>query len=107
MANDQAPESFFNVNHALLTAIAARRLIEFTYLGRRRTAEPHDYGILNGARKVLVYQIRGGRSPIPGWRLMEVNAIADLVVLGKTFPGSRGASHRHHYHWDNLFARVE
>jgi hypothetical protein len=28
------------------------------------------------------------------------------VVLEKTFRGSRGMSHRHHYEWDEVFALV-
>ena len=88
-------------------AIAHKRLLECTYDTRSRTAEPHDYGLLNGVAKLLVYQIRGGRSPVPGWRLLEVSKIEQLLVLEKTFRGSRKQAHQHHYEWDTLFARVE
>jgi hypothetical protein len=91
----------------LRSAIAGKRLLQCTYDTRSRIAEPHDYGLLHGVAKLLVYQIRGGRSPVPGWRLLEVSKIEELVVLEQTFRGSRRQAHQHHYQWDTLFARVE
>ena len=91
----------------LRSAIAGRRLLQCTYDTRSRIAEPHAYGLLHGVAKLLVFQIRGGRSPVPGWRLLEVSKIEELVVLEQTFRGSRGEAHQHHYEWDTLFARVE
>ena len=41
-----------------------------------------------------------------GWRLLEISKIEALVVLDDTFSGSRGNSHRDHYQWDVLYARV-
>ena len=38
-------------------AIAQRRLLGLEYNGRLRIAEPHDYGAMNGAGKLLVYQL--------------------------------------------------
>ena len=37
-------------------AIANRRLIRFTYESVVRVAEPHDYGLRDGAPRVLAYQ---------------------------------------------------
>lgn len=88
-------------------AIARKRLVHCTYDTRSRIVEPHDYGLLHGVAKLLVYQLRGGRSPVPAWRLFDVSKIQDLTVLEKTFRGSRGQAHQHHYQWDTLFARVE
>jgi hypothetical protein len=87
-------------------AIANKRLLKCTYDTRSRVAEPHDYGLLHGVAKLLAYQIRGGRPPVPGWRLLEVSKIEELVVLEQTFRGSRGQAHQRHYPWDTLYARV-
>ena len=94
------------VDHQLRRAIAERRLIEFTYQAIPRVAEPHDYGVQQGAVRLLVYQIRS----VPfsrGWRLLDVAKIERLAVLDQTFAGSRGERHTHHYQWDALFARAE
>jgi hypothetical protein len=87
-------------------AISNARLIQFFYRGVQRLAEPHDYGVLNNVARLLVYQRRSARSPIPGWRLLDVSKIDRLVVLEETFHGSRSASHRHHTRWDEVFVRV-
>src|SRR5262245_58247383 len=58
-------------------AIANRRLVELRYKGYARVVEPHDYGVQNGAERLLVFQRRGparaGQDPI-GWRLLETGA---------------------------------
>ena len=43
----------------LRRAIGSKRLIRVTYKSRTRVAEPHDYGLLNGTVKLLVYQVSG------------------------------------------------
>src|SRR5262245_10689186 len=88
-----------NLDRDIRRAIADKRLVEVTYSGVRRVAEPHDYGILNGTPKLLAYQLRGGRSPAPAWRLFEFGKIEALRVLDQTFSGSRGAAHREHQQW--------
>jgi hypothetical protein len=94
------------VDHQLRRAIAEKRLIAFTYQSTPRVAEPHDYGVLKGRVRLLVFQIRS--TPFSrGWRLLDVVDMQQLDVLDQTFAGSRGDRHRHHYHWDTLFARVE
>ncbi len=87
-------------------AISNARLIQFFYKGVQRVAEPHDYGVHNAIARLLVYQRRSARSPVPGWRLLDVSKIDRLVVLEETFHGSRGASHRQHTLWDEVFVRV-
>ena len=82
-------------------------MVQFTYTGRVRVAEPHDYGMRGGVERLLVYQTHGGRPSVPGWRLLDVNKIGDLLVLDRTFKGSRGTSYHNHYQWDDLFARVD
>jgi hypothetical protein len=98
------------LDHRLRFAIANKRLIQFTYHGKLRVAEPHDYGIQKGTTRLLVYQRRAAGSPpgksVRGWRLLEVEQIAGCEVLDELFAGSRGDSHQDHYGWDVLFARV-
>jgi hypothetical protein len=87
----------------LRNAIATRHLVEFTYNGKRRVAEPHDYGIYQEKPRLLVYQLEGST---PGWKLLDVAKITHCSVSKTTFPGSRGASHQRHLAWDVVFARV-
>ena len=92
-------------------AIKHKRLIGVEYNSRLRVAEPHDFGAMNGAAKLLVYQLgadgaASGGSAI-GWRLLDVAKIGVCKVLEQTFAGSRGDSHSQHLRWDAVFARVE
>ena len=75
-----------------------------------RVVEPHDYGVLHGHERLLVYQRRGPARPghpRVGWRLLDPARIDALVVLGDGFEGSRGQSHSAHHEWDRLYARVK
>ena len=99
------------IDGELRFAIANNRLIEFSYHGVRRVAEPHDYGMQNGTAKLLVYQrtsTGGGASgrTVRGWRLLEVGKMMEFSILDATFPGSRGEAHHRHYSWQVVFARV-
>lgn len=101
-----------SMDEQLRFAIANARLIEFSYHGVRRVAEPHDYGIQKGTAKLLVYQRISasdsgarGRS-VQGWRLLEVVKITECSVLDATFPGSRGDARQRHHSWDVVYARV-
>jgi hypothetical protein len=100
-----------SVDEQLRFAIANKRLIQLFYLGRRRVAEPHDYGILHGTMKLLVYQREtfdggGSRHRDRGWRLFEVSKITECSVLDTGFRGSRIEGHQRHYSWDVVYARV-
>lgn len=99
-----------DLDEKLRFAIANKRLVQFTYQGALRVAEPHDYGVLKGATRLFVYQLRGASTTrgkgVVGWKLLFVSKIAECVVLEESFPGSRGASHHRHYEWDVLYARV-
>jgi hypothetical protein len=97
----------YDLDRQLKLAITRRHLIQFRYAAATRIAEPHDYGLLQGAPRLLVYQLRGERPGPPGWRLLDLAKIERLVILPQTFKGSRGAAHRDHYRWDELFARVD
>ncbi len=99
-----------SVDKQLRFAIAQKRLIQVSYGGRLRIAEPYDYGIKNGSPKLLVYQVgeagSGQKKGVKGWRLLEVSRIDACIVSEDTFPGSRGESSRGHLTWDELFVRV-
>jgi hypothetical protein len=91
-------------------AIANKRMIRFTYEGAERIAEPHDYGVRDGAAKVLAFQRRkAGRTDrnVRGWRWLELPKIENCSVLEATFSGTREAADQDHHHWDVLYARVD
>lgn len=43
----------------LRTAIAGERLVSFVLDGRLRIAEPDDYGVIAGVRRLFFYQVGG------------------------------------------------
>ncbi|MGC4081971.1 MAG: hypothetical protein QM736_07655 [Vicinamibacterales bacterium] len=99
-------------NHSLdqriRRAIADKRLLEIRYKGAMRLAEPHDYGVIDGTERLLIFQLRGpdsGKGAI-GWRLLDVAKIESCVATDRAFAGSRGHSHQQHYEWQTLYARV-
>lgn len=83
-------------------AILGRRLIDVTYNGRPRRAEPHDYGRLNGVDRLLIYQ-----PDVKGWRMLDVPKIEELVVRDEEFHGSRRDDYQSHHRWDVVYLRVE
>jgi hypothetical protein len=97
-----------DVDALLRMAIKHRRLIRFVYHNKERIVEPHDYGILNGARKLFGYQVAGSSSSgkLPNWRLLDTNLISNLQLLDRTFPGGRSTPSGRHHKWDRLFIRV-
>jgi len=96
-----------SLNLRIRRAIAEQRLLELRYKGAVRLAEPHDYGVLDGTERLLVFQLQGpdsGKGAI-GWRLLDVVKIESCAVTDQTFAGGRGESHQH-YKWEPLYARV-
>lgn len=89
-------------------AIASHDIIEFTYHGYYRIAEPHIYGIHNGKRQILVYQIGGLTSSgkIPDWRRINLDEIEGIRVTGQKFSGPRLDSSQHS-DWDTIIAVVK
>ena len=89
-------------------AIGERRLVRFSYHGRLRIAEPHDYGTRGGAEQLLVYQVAGesrsGR--LPSWRRVAIAEMSGLTLLERTFAGGREVPSGAHSRWDELFLRV-
>jgi hypothetical protein len=89
-------------------AVAEKRLLEIRYKRGVRLAEPHDYGVIDGTARLLIFQLHGpdsGEGAV-GWRLLDVVRIESCVVTEQTFAGSRGQSHQQHYQWETLYARV-
>jgi hypothetical protein len=96
------------VDELLCRAIAERRLIAFSYDGHPRVAEPHDFGVIDGEKKLLCYQVGGAsRSGRPlGWRWAAVARISGLRLLDDHFPGPRPTPSGRHQRWDVLYASV-
>ena len=110
MAVENIAGPLSSLDYRIRYAIAHRRLVELTYQGRSRLAEPHDYGAQRGIDRLLAYQRQGparpGMSP-QGWRLFDVAKFEAFVVLDETFAGSRADHHDNHHAWDPLYARVK
>ena len=92
----------------LIDAIARRRLIEFDYRGYHRIAEPHVYGRLNDADRMLVFQIGGTSSSggLPEWRLVDLSGVSNLLVLDDEFAGPRAYQSGPHRRWSIRYAVV-
>ena len=91
-------------------AIANKEVIEFTYQGYPRVAEPHVYGIKAGKRKILVYQIGGLTSSgkIPDWRLVNIDEISGLrVIKDQKFAGPREYHEANYKDWDTVIASAK
>ena len=97
-----------SVDETIRRAIAEKRLLELVYKRAIRLAEPHDYGVIGGTRRLLVFQLQGpdsGKGAV-GWRLLDVVQIESCVATDRTFAGSRGRAYQQHYEWEMLYARV-
>jgi hypothetical protein len=83
-------------------------LVSFVLDGRLRVAEPHDYGVIAGVRRLFFYQVGGeSRSSGPmGWRWGELSRISAMKLLDDTFAGSRPAPSGRHQRWDAIIASV-
>ena len=106
-----APDAADTIAGRIRFAIAHKRLVEIRYRGSPRVVEPHDYGVMKGVERLLVYQLRGpvrasNRSAI-GWRLLDVPKIEGCAVLDVPFSGSRSQPEQHHQVWDVVYARVK
>lgn len=97
-----------SLDQCIRRAIDRKRLLEIRYKRAVRLAEPHDYGVIDGTERLLIFQRRGpdsGKGAV-GWRLLDVGKIESCVVTDQAFAGSRGHSHQQHYQWETLYARV-
>ncbi|WP_323909637.1 WYL domain-containing protein [Aeromonas caviae] len=93
----------------IIQAINKKKLIEFTYQGRPRTAEPHVLGITNGIKQVLCYQTGGhsSRGNLPDWRRFDLHQIVGLRIVDATFPGKRAYPSGRHSSFDRRIAIVQ
>ena len=104
------PTHEHTLDSQLRFAIANKRLIRFTYESAARVAEPHDYGVRDGAPKLLAFQRQkaGRKDPqVRGWRWLDISKIQDCIVLADAFAGTRETADQQHHHWDVLYARVD
>jgi hypothetical protein len=93
---------------AIRAAIENKELVEFTYRGFQRIAEPHVYGVHKGKKQLLVYQVGGNTSSgrIPDWRRVALDDISNFRVLaGNKFSGPRPVPETHE--WDTVIAAVK
>ncbi|MEO9295624.1 MAG: hypothetical protein ABI347_08505 [Nitrososphaera sp.] len=93
---------------AIRAAIENKELVEFTYKGFQRVAEPHVYGIHKGKRQLLVYQVGGNTSSgsIPDWRRVILDDISNFKALaGTRFSGPRPMPET--YEWDTVITAVK
>jgi len=97
------------VDGILRRAIAERRLIRFWLAGHERIAEPHDYGIKNGAVHILVFQVGGtsGSGSLPDWRWVRLAHATGFELLDQRFAGGREIPSGRHAAWEQLFLRVD
>ena len=98
------------VNTSIIrSAIANKQVIEFSYKGYLRIAEPHIYGMKNEKRQLLVYQIGGGTSSggIPDWRRLDINDITGFKVTGETFTPRPEIKSGDVGEWDVIIASAE
>ena len=96
------------MDQILKSAIANKQLVEFSYSGHQRIAEPHVLGINGGALQFLGYQVGGSSSSggIPEWRRFDLNKMSNLAILQRTFPGKRPFPSGKHSSWDQQLAIV-
>jgi hypothetical protein len=89
-------------------AIADKKLVEFSYSGHPRVAEPHVLGISGGVLQLLVYQVGGTSSSggIPEWRRFDLSKMSGLSMLAQSFPGKRPFPSGKHSAWDRQIAVV-
>jgi hypothetical protein len=89
------PEASLEQQLEICTAISSRYIIEFSYHGTLRVAEPYCLGIVMVSRadneSLLCYQI-GGYSDFgdpEGWKLYRVSEMGDIEITRRQFPGQR------------------
>ncbi len=71
------------MNAAIVTALAERRRLAFTYNGRRRIVEPQCYGVgARGTELLRGHQRVGGAQQEP---LFDVAKMEDVTVLPEHF----------------------
>ena len=84
-------------------------MLQFSYDGKIRVAEPHVLGMSNGIVQLLTFQTGGFSSSggLPDWRRFDVNNIHMLSILPQTFQGQRRPPAGRHSHWDLVYLIVQ
>jgi len=103
-----APALPQDLERKLCDAIADRHIVTFVLEGHARLAEPHDYGVIGGRKRLFFYQVGGSsRSARPfGWRWAELTKISDFQVTADRFAGPRAVPSDRHVKWDQVIASV-
>jgi hypothetical protein len=101
-------EHLSDTEWAICEAIWDRRIIRFTLHGHPRIAEPHDFGIIDGRRRLFFHQVGGtSRSrPMIGWRWADPPSMEALELTERRFPGPRPTLSKRHHRWERLIATV-
>ena len=74
--------------NVICDAIRNRRVVQFTYERRVRSAEPHLLGYdADGDLTLSAWQLSGGSGV--GWRDFHVSKLSALSITGTTFQGPR------------------
>ncbi len=96
------------MDETLKSAIANKQLVEFTYSGHQRIAEPHVLGISGSSLQFLGYQVGGSSSSggLPEWRRFDLNKMSGLKARQESFPGKRPTPSGKHGAWDRVLAIV-
>ncbi|AIF84193.1 hypothetical protein NTE_02139 [Candidatus Nitrososphaera evergladensis SR1] len=99
---------YHSIDEIIRAAIVSKNIIEFSYHNHDRIAEPHVYGIHNGRKQLLVYQIGGQSSSgnIPGWRRVNVDEMTSARITTQTFAGPRHYPSGQHGSFDEILAVV-
>lgn len=80
------------MRNIIINAIKNRQLLEFSYNGHLRIAEPHTFGVFSNGNEILVtYQVDGtsDSGKVPDWRPFTFSKIQNLQILNNTFSGAR------------------
>lgn len=89
------------MNSVICDAIRIRTVVQFTYSGSSRTAEPHCHGFSKAGHEVLrAYQTGGtSRSGVSvGWKLFEVRKMSGIRSTGQRFSTNRAGYDRNDEH---------
>lgn len=97
------------MNSAICEAIRKREVVQFTYSGSSRTAEPHCHGTSRAGHEVLrAYQTAGSsKSGVSvGWKLFEVRKMSGVHPTGETFAVTRSGYDRNDEHMASVHCCV-